>query len=75
MMDEHGGKVFIQESAIGRLYMYWAEWRSNRFLHIRYWYLDKKDNTWKPGMKGVAIPEPLLEQILAGFKQLLTVRS
>lgn len=65
-------KVLIGESASGRLYLYWEEWKSNRFLHIRYWYRCKKDDTWKPGVKGIAIPEAKVTDLLGGFRTVLS---
>lgn len=60
-------KVLIGETANGRLYVYLDEYRSNVVLHIRYWYLCKKENIYKPGFKGIAIPvasiKPILEAI------------
>jgi hypothetical protein len=71
-VDEHEGKKLISESAAGRLYVYWEEYKSNRFLHTRYWYNDKKDGMWKPSPKGIAIPESKVNDYLAGLREVLT---
>lgn len=70
-MDEHRGKILISESTAGRLYVYWDEWKSNRFLHIRYWFYDTKQDLWCPGKKGIAIPESKLTDFLGGLRKLL----
>lgn len=63
-MDEHGGKRLVSESTAGRLYVYWEEYKGTLFLHIRYWYHDKKNDQWKPAGKGIAIAEGNVRQVL-----------
>lgn len=70
-MEEHGGKFLVAEGAQGRLYIYWEAYNGSDFLHIRYWYLDKKDGIWKPGRKGIAIPATTLPTALKGIRQML----
>ncbi len=63
--------VVVSESSVGRLCVYWEEYRTKMYLHIRYWYLDKSDGQWKPGAKGVAIPQANVGNLLAGVKSVL----
>lgn len=70
MNDKH----LLTESSVGRLYCYWEEFRGEAYLHIRYWYLDKKDQEWKPTRKGVAIPEDGVHNLLAALKVVLSLR-
>ena len=67
----HEGKVLIHESYLGRLYVYWEEYGGTKFLHIRYWYQDKKDGMWKPGVKGIGIPRHLVAGVLQGLRDVL----
>jgi hypothetical protein len=71
MEEDHGGKALIDESKSGRLYVYFDEWKGAKFLHIRFWYQDKNDGAWKPGLKGVAIPEGWLKKFLEALKVIL----
>lgn len=73
-MDEKEGKTLISESSVGRLYVYWEEYKSNLYLHVRYWFKDKRDMTWKPGPKGVAIPESKVPDLLGGLRTVITQR-
>lgn len=54
----------VSESALGRVYIYWDEYRSNYFLHIRLWFYDTKDQLWKPSKKGVALPAARLKKFV-----------
>lgn len=74
-MDEHQGKHFVSESSLGRLYIYWEEFRGNKFLHIRHWFLDRKDGQWKPGNKGIAIPESKVMDVLGGLRNVLDAEA
>lgn len=65
------GKILISESDLGKLFAYWEEWSGKRFLHIRYWYCDKKDGVLKPGKKGIAVPEHKINDVLGALKILL----
>lgn len=71
----NGEKVLIGEGPSGRLFLYWDEWKSNKLLHLRYWYCDKKDGVWKPGLKGIAVPEDKIPDLLAGLRQVLDTNS
>lgn len=62
-------KVFIHETSVGRLYVYVDEYKSQRYLHIRYWY--KKGDTWEPGVKGIAIPEGNIKKVFDAVAQAL----
>jgi hypothetical protein len=67
MQDE---KYLITESSMGRLYLYWEEWSGALFLHLRWWYKDKADGEWKPGKKGIGIPDRLVPGMVAGMAQI-----
>lgn len=54
----------VSESHVGRLYIYWDEYKSNYFLHVRLWYYDRRDGLWKPTKKGVAIPAGRLKRFV-----------
>lgn len=73
-MDEHEGKVFIAESNVGRLYVYWEEYKNNTFLHIRYWYLCKKEGIYKPSTKGIALPESRVAQLFPALRTAVSQR-
>lgn len=70
-----GDKYLAGETTVGRRYIYWDEFNGHKFLHIRYWYLDKKDDTWKPGPKGIAIREDKVQGVLQGMKAVLELRA
>lgn len=70
-----GSKVLIGETQKGRLYVYLDEYRSHRYLHIRYWYHCKKDDQWKPGTTGIAIPESMIGKVLEGVALVLKLLS
>lgn len=57
-------RLLIKENPQGKMYVYWDEWSNRLFLHIRYWYLDKRDGVEKPSMKGIAIPAHDMEAVL-----------
>ena len=66
------GKVLVTESPTGRLFVYFEEYNGKNFLHLRYWYKCKKDGgMWKPGMKGIAIPESNVRSVLEALKLVL----
>jgi len=71
MSVKESDMVVAFESSSGRLCTYWDSYGSNRYLHIRYCYQDKKDGMWKPSAKGIAIPEPHAERVLQAMKQVL----
>jgi len=68
---DEDGKVFISESKLGRLYVYFEEYKNDNFLHIRYWFNCKKEGIYKPGLKGIAIPEANVRTILQALKIVL----
>jgi hypothetical protein len=71
-MEWHGEKVLVSESFLGRLYVYFEEYKGRNFLHLRYWVQNKRDGgDFKPGMKGIAIPEEKVKTILEAVKLVL----
>ncbi len=56
--------IVATETGLGMLGVFLDEWRSNTFLHIRYFFPDKKTGDWAPMSKGVAIPRTRLPQVL-----------
>ena len=69
------GKFLVTESPLGRLYVYWEEYNTRMFLHIRYWYLDKASDEWKPSKKGIAIAEHNVQGVLKGLRENLETRA
>ncbi|MBX9688666.1 MAG: transcriptional coactivator p15/PC4 family protein [Candidatus Obscuribacterales bacterium] len=67
-------KFLVKEGTLGKLYIYWDEYSSKLFLHIRYWYVDKADGIEKPGRKGIAIPAHILATVLQALKWALENR-
>jgi len=50
-------KINVHEKPRGeKVYIYINEYKGTKYLHIREWYLDKKDNEEKPTQKGVTLP-------------------
>lgn len=67
-------KILIKENHHGKLYCYWDEFANKLCLHIRYWYLDKKDGVEKPTFRGMAIPSYDLQNVLEAMSALLAVK-
>jgi hypothetical protein len=50
-------RIKVHEKSRGEtINVYIGEYRGTKYLHIREWYLDTKDQEEKPTKKGVAIP-------------------
>ena len=61
-------KKLVHEKARGEsIYVYVGEYKGTKYLHIREWYTDTKEQIEKPTKKGVAIP---MEKV-AALKELL----
>lgn len=71
MTTKEDGKYLVSETDKTKLFVYFEEYKATQLLHIRYWYFDKKDETWKPGVKGIAIPEHNLKAMLDALRGLL----
>lgn len=67
--------VTVSESDVGRLCVYWDEYKSNRYLHIRYFYEDKSDGEWKPSGKGIGIPSNNVVKVLEAIQQVLEEKA
>ncbi len=64
--------LLVSESEkVGRLCLYWDEYRSQTFLHIRYFFRNRKTGEWEPGVKGIAIPEHNVAKFLEGLREVL----
>ena len=68
-----GSVVMVSEVGAARLCVYFDEFNSHRYMHIRYWYKDRRDGEWKPGSRGVAIPVTRVNQTLQAIKQVLAI--
>lgn len=64
-------KVFISETSVGRLYVYVDEYKSQRYLHIRYFFKNKSTGIYEPGVKGIAIPEGNIKAVLDAIAKAL----
>jgi len=65
-------KINIHQNARGEtVYVYVNEFKGNRYLHIREWYLDKQDQTEKPGRNGVALPLDKAEALRDALNQVI----
>lgn len=64
-------KVLVGESSNGRLYVYIDEHKSNLMLHIRFWYHCRKEDIYKPGVKGIAIPVAFVKPVLDAVAKVL----
>lgn len=56
-------KTVHEKSRGETIQVYIGEYRGTKYLHIREWYLDNKDNEQKPTKKGVAIPIEKVEEL------------
>lgn len=70
-MAVSGEPVLALEGKNGRLMVYWDEYRNARLLHIRYWFKNKATGEFQPGMKGIAVPEANVGDVLLAIKQVL----
>ena len=71
MSTTEDNKVLVGESSNGRLYVYIDEHKSNMLLHIRFWYLCKREGIYKPGVKGIAIPVSGVKPVLDAIAKVL----
>jgi hypothetical protein len=55
-MEETEVKTIHEKARGEKINIYLGEYKGAKYLHIREWYLDTKDNEDKPTKKGVAIP-------------------
>lgn len=69
MLRIERGRILVRETSVGRLYVYFDEWESHVYLHIRYFYYDKKDEIWTPSRKGIAIPEDCVKEVFNAIVQ------
>jgi hypothetical protein len=74
-MQVDNGKILVTESNVGKLYLYYDEYNGHNLLHLRYWFQDKKDGVWKPGKKGIAVPEEKVRNVLEALKLLLSSQA
>jgi hypothetical protein len=64
-------KISVHEKGSGEnIYVYINEYKGTKYLHIREWYLDAKDNERKPTKKGVTLPLEKIEALLEAIKKL-----
>jgi len=64
-------KISIHEKGTGEtVYVYVNEYKGTKYLHIREWYLDAKDNERKPTKKGVTLPLEKIETLLEAITKL-----
>jgi hypothetical protein len=65
-------RIKIHEKSRGEtINVYIGEYRGTKYLHIREWYLDNKENEEKPTKKGVAIPIDKIEELRSALDQLV----
>jgi len=64
-------KISVHEKGTGEtVYVYVNEYKGTKYLHIREWYLDAKDNERKPTKKGVTLPLEKIEALLEAITKL-----
>lgn len=64
-------RITVHEKSRGEtINVYIGEYRGTKYLHIREWYLDNKDQEHKPTKKGVAIPLEKVDELRAALDQL-----
>lgn len=65
-------RIKIHEKSRGEtINVYIGEYRGTKYLHIREWYLDNKENEEKPTKKGVAIPIDKIAELRSALDQLV----
>ena len=65
-------RIKVHEKSRGEtINVYIGEYRGTKYLHIREWYLDNKDQAEKPTKKGVAIPLDKIEELRDAIDQLV----
>lgn len=63
--------IEVHEGSQGKLCVYWDEYQSKRYLHIRYLYHNRATGEFEPGRKGVAVPENLVAPLLQALRIVL----
>jgi len=64
-------KITVHEKGTGEtVYVYVNEYKGTKYLHIREWYLDAKDNERKPTKKGVTFPLDKVDGLLEAITKL-----
>lgn len=61
----------VYETSKGRLCIYWDEYCSKNFFHIRYWFKNKETGEYTPGRPGIGIPEENMVHVYAAIKKLM----
>lgn len=57
--------AIIEKNPIERIECRIENFRNKAYLHLRTYYLDEKDNTWKPTKKGISIPVEQFDDLKA----------
>ena len=71
-MEADDDRIRIHEKSRGEtINVYIGEYAGKKYLHIREWYLDVKDQQEKPTKKGVAIPLEKVEELLEAIDKLV----
>jgi hypothetical protein len=64
-------KISVHEKGTGEtVYVYVNEYKGTKYLHIREWYLDAKDNERKPTKKGVTLPLDKIDGLVDAITKL-----
>lgn len=64
-------KLSVHEKSSGEnIFVYINEYKGTKYLHIREWYLDNKDNEQKPTKKGVTLPLEKVDGLLEAINKL-----
>lgn len=56
----------FEKNSRKRICLHVQEFRGSTFLSIREFYLDQRDEAWKPSPKGVTVPPDLYVELLQG---------
>jgi hypothetical protein len=65
-------RITVHEKARGEtINVYIGEYRGTKYLHIREWYLDNKDNEEKPTKKGIALPLDKIDALREAIDRLV----
>lgn len=65
-------RITVHEKARGEtINVYVGEYRGMRYLHIREWYVDNKDQAEKPTKKGIALPLDKLDGLCEAIDRLV----
>ncbi len=64
-------KISIHEKGSGEtVYVYANEYKGTKYLHVREWYLDVKDNEREPTKKGVTLPLEKIDALIEALGKL-----